>query len=264
MKSFILIITFLTTITSLAQTGTLDKRKSLFCHARNGLSLRTTARLNGEKDTLISYGDEIKLIQKSDSTFSVNGLLGSWYKVDYQGHEGFVFSAFVSPIQIKVKKGKHVYLKDYAYENLRQTDGDPNFEMEDYLEKPKSAIFGNERYQCTEGGYCDLDERLYLEGSNVQELFVVLCAYLMDYNEYTFKRSKFDFDEESKTYRYTYYKERKDFDFAKEIFISYTLNEEGSYQSMSSGFDWEGGGGTFNVYKWSDGIICAEHTYYCH
>lgn len=264
MKSLLLLITIVIAPYSFGQNGKIDKRMSLYNHARNGLVLRHSASLTSEKDTLITYGEELKLIHKSDSTFTVNGFIGAWYKVEHKGHVGFVFSAYISPIKCILKEGKNVYLKDFAFENLKQTSGDPNFEMEDWLERPRSAVFGEERYQCTEGGYCDLDERLYLKQPNVQEVFIVLSAYLMDYNDYNFNASKFIYSEEERQYKHAYSAEFADGEFSKDIYLTYTLNEDGSFKSLSSSFDWEGGGGTFSVYKWSEKMICAEHTYYCH
>lgn len=241
-----------------------QKQKKMYCHARSGLSLRSTASLSGEKDTLIKYGEEVSLITKSDSAFRVNGLNGSWLKVKYAEKVGYVFSAYLNRFLIKVKDGKHVYLKDYAFDNLRQTDGSKNFEMTDEQQEWQEAIFGNIRYQCAPGGYCDLDERLYLEDIGVQDAMVMMTAYLMDYNDYKFKRSRFSYNKETKSYHYSYYKEREAKGFGQDYYMEYSLDKDGNYTYMSVNFDWDGGGGTVNVSKWSESIVSIQHTYSCH
>ncbi|MEO9533086.1 MAG: SH3 domain-containing protein [Crocinitomicaceae bacterium] len=262
MKKTILLLLLIVSFQGFTQLE-LDKRKSLFCHAREGLSLRIAPNVTAEKDTIISYMDEVKLISIQDSIFSIKGFSGSWYQVDYQGHKGFVFSAYLSTIKIKVKTGKHIYLKDFAFENWNQTDGDKNFEMSDDQNKRIEAQFGANRYDCAPGGYCDLDENLYLTGKNVQELFILFASYLIDYNEYNFDRKKFSYEKEDEAYKYNYYKEVKN-GFDLEIFQTYRLNKDNSYKSISMGFDWEGGGGTLTVSKWTENMLRVSQTYYCH
>jgi len=245
-------------------SGISQKYKELYCHARSGLSMRSVADLNAEKDTLVRYGESVFLIKTMDSTFMVNGLKGNWLKVKYADKLGYVFSAYLNEFPIKVKEGKHVYLKDYAFENLRKTDGDKNFEMTDYLEDSKEAIFGNNRYQCTAGGYCDLDERLYLENISVQDAMVMFTAYLMDYNDYKFKRKRFSYDKEFKEYQYSFIKKAKGEGFNQDYYMAYKLDSKGDYKRMTVGFDWEGGGGTVIISKWSETIVCIEHSYSCH
>lgn len=263
MKVTLLIVFFLAFFAGFTQTKTIDKRKSYFCHARGGLTLRTAPSLSAEKDTTISYADEIKLVSKSDSTFKLNGLEGSWYQVAYNNIVGFVFSAYLSTISIKVKNNRHVYLKDFAFENLIKTSGDDNFKMSDDQSRHIKTTFGANKYECKPGGYCDLDETLYLEGTNVQEVFIIIAAYLKDYNEYNFNPKNFHFDKSEGIYRYQYNKQIPE-GFDLEIFNSYKLNIDKSYHLMSTSFEWEGGGGTLIVSKWNDSMLKINHTYYCH
>ena len=81
MKSLFLILSLFFAARALSQADPHDKRKSLFSHARNGLSLRSTASLNGTKDTLISYGDELKLIQLLEKDYY--SVFESYYEKKY-------------------------------------------------------------------------------------------------------------------------------------------------------------------------------------
>jgi hypothetical protein len=130
MKLVMFLFTLAICFWSFCQASKLDKRKSFYSHARNGLILREGPDLNSQKDRLISYADKVKLVSILDTVFNIDGLSGACYQVDYSGHQGFVFSAYLSETPMKVKNGKRVYLKDYAFENLNQTAGDESFKME--------------------------------------------------------------------------------------------------------------------------------------
>ena len=264
MKTTVLKVLFFNALFWIPFNAFSQKEKQLYCHARSGLSLRSTPSLSAEKDTLIKYGESVSLIQKTDSIFSVNGLKGSWLKVKYANKIGYVFSSYLNKFPFTVKKGKGIYLKDYAFENLKQTSGTKNFEMTDEQANWHEAIFGDNRYQCSPGGYCDLDEKLYLTGISVQDAMVMFCAYLDAYKDYKFNRSKFSYSKETKTYQYSYYKKAKPEGFGQDYYMSYKIDKKGDYIYMMVGFDWDGGGGSVIINKFTENLVCIEHTYSCH
>lgn len=263
MKLILAVIFLVGTMTSFGQKLKNLHSQNRYCHARSGLSLRVEANRKAEKDTVIPYGAEVKIISQLDSVFSINGLEGKWNEIEFAGRKGFVFSAYLSSFPVTLMSGKHTYLKDYAFDHYELTDGDKDFKMEEYLEKPKTCIFGDIRYQCTPGGYCDLDERLYLSGIGIQEALVIFASFLEAYNDYTFKRKKFSYQKEERAYTYSFYKENEG-SFNQDIYMSYVLDKNGNYTTMTTGFDWEGGGGTLSIYKWNESMVCIEHTYSCH
>lgn len=238
-------------------------QENYYSHARNGLYLREAPNKKTDNDTIIPYGSVVTIINKSDSIFHINGLLGSWAKIKFGDKIGFAFSAYLSTHSVTINNDKHNYLKDYAFDHFVLTEGNENFKMTDWLVESKVSIFGEVRYQCTEEGSCNLDERLYLPGMTIQEGLMIFSAFIKGYGDYTFKRSRFSYNKESKAYEYAYTKHHKN-SFSQNYFIAYTLNEDGSYKYMSIDFDWEGGGGTLSVYQFNDRLICVEHTYSCH
>lgn len=91
--------------TSQAQSHISKADKSRIVIATSGLNLRSAPTLNSQIIKLVRYGHEVQLKEEPISTNTdtiqvTNGtdLLGTWIKVDYRGHRGYMFSPFLAKL----------------------------------------------------------------------------------------------------------------------------------------------------------------------
>lgn len=84
--------------------------------AFSGLKLRHSPDSESKVLRIIPFGERLKLIEKQDSSFLVEWLEGGWSKVRFEGEEGYVFDAFLTPLPVPVNN----------YE-LSQNDADISF-----------------------------------------------------------------------------------------------------------------------------------------
>ena len=99
----IVLFSFLTRSTSLFKDNTLSKTS--FPHyyngetARvipsNGLNLRDLPSLNGKVVLTIPYNETVGIIDKNGSLEMISGQTANWYKVDYNGAQGWLWSGYL-------------------------------------------------------------------------------------------------------------------------------------------------------------------------
>lgn len=97
------------------------KGDELFVHAPSGLKLRATP--DGDAIVTVPFGSKLKVIQDKITKPSkiVDGLNGSWAKVDFDGKTGFIFDGYLS--FLPTPKTYHTSLLDYCRDTFtRVTD----------------------------------------------------------------------------------------------------------------------------------------------
>ncbi|MDH5718720.1 MAG: SH3 domain-containing protein [Spirochaetia bacterium] len=69
--------------------------KNMFINAENGLILRTSPSLKGEKITVIPDKMKIFVLEEKTKNINISGKEGKWTKVLYNNTEGWVFGGFL-------------------------------------------------------------------------------------------------------------------------------------------------------------------------
>lgn len=71
--------------------------ETLRVFAREGLILRDKPAITGKRLAVIPFGIEVEITKVEEATpLSVNGISGSYVKVEYRGRSGFIFNGFLS------------------------------------------------------------------------------------------------------------------------------------------------------------------------
>ncbi|MCE9598065.1 MAG: SH3 domain-containing protein [Spirochaetia bacterium] len=71
------------------------KTEIRFVAASDGLRMRATPTLNGEKITTIGNGAKVKILEEGE-IFEVDGLKSNWYKIEFAGKEGWAFGGYLT------------------------------------------------------------------------------------------------------------------------------------------------------------------------
>ena len=64
--------------------------------APSGLNLRATASPASQALILIPYGEAVEVLEKFNEAQVIGGQSGSWFRVQYKGKVGFLFSGYLS------------------------------------------------------------------------------------------------------------------------------------------------------------------------
>ncbi len=114
---------------------TFKEGEQLFVVAHSGLSLRAKPGSHQELITIIPYGEVVQIL-KPDSILlqeNINWVSGQWVPVHYDGHIGYVFDGYLSPLT----------LPSYSFEKT-QSDLDLIYPLESWVGVHLHAIGGQE------------------------------------------------------------------------------------------------------------------------
>lgn len=90
-----------------------------FANAWNGLNMRSGPSLDSTIVGKLDYGASLGIIKAQEEETVIDGLTGRWAYIGSDIGRGWVFDAFVSPVQV-FRSGQTI--KEYADENLDLTD----------------------------------------------------------------------------------------------------------------------------------------------
>ncbi|MBL8019598.1 MAG: SH3 domain-containing protein [Leptospirales bacterium] len=85
------------------------KTEVRFVAASDGLRMRSTPTLNGEKITTIGNGAKVKVLEEGD-VFEVDGLKSNWYKIEFAGKEGWAFGGYLTRPTMDVESGSEKFM----------------------------------------------------------------------------------------------------------------------------------------------------------
>ena len=77
--------------------------QQLFVVANSGLNLRATPEREAISHITIPYGELVEVLSFDQECVIIEEIewtRGSWIKVQYEGHEGYVFDGFLSPLAV--------------------------------------------------------------------------------------------------------------------------------------------------------------------
>lgn len=80
-----------------------------FVAASDGLRMRSTPNLNGEKITTIGNGAKVKVLEEGE-IFEVDGLKSNWYKIEFAGKEGWAFGGYLTRPTMDVEAGSEKFM----------------------------------------------------------------------------------------------------------------------------------------------------------
>lgn len=94
------------------------KGDELFVHAPSGLKLRATP--DGDALVTVPYGSKLKVAEDKFTKITkiVDGLVGGWAKVDFDGKTGYIFDGYLS--FLPTPKSYHTELLDYCRDNFTE------------------------------------------------------------------------------------------------------------------------------------------------
>lgn len=99
MKNIICVLIVSLTLTNLSG-NTAPEIKTKNVVAFSGLKLRIAPGLDQQVLTVIPYGEQVIVLEKTDISLSVEWLEGNWTKVEYEGTQGFIFDGFLTDFPI--------------------------------------------------------------------------------------------------------------------------------------------------------------------
>lgn len=125
----------------------------------NNLNLRAEPNSNSESLSLLPRGTELKVLEKTNETITVNGITSNWWEVEANGKTGYLFSGYVSRYPPS-KKECHSVIQ-YLTENFGElNEKNPNVKNYKKTEKPCDAIENAEA--------CGSDESFRIEPYGIE------------------------------------------------------------------------------------------------
>ena len=137
---------------------TFEEGAQLFVVAQSGLSLRAEPGSHKELITIIPYGEVVQIL-KPDSIMlkeNINWVSGQWIPVHYDGHIGYVFDGYLSPLT----------LPSYSFEKA-QSDLNLIYPLESWVGVHLHAI-GNQDTVTTD--YYDQVTQMYESGDQLTRM----------------------------------------------------------------------------------------------
>lgn len=102
LASILAVAIFWTSSISAATHPTFEEGEQLFVVAHSGLSLRAEPGSHNELITIIPYGEVVQILAPDSTQLqeSINWVSGQWIPVHYNGHVGYVFDGYLSPLTL--------------------------------------------------------------------------------------------------------------------------------------------------------------------
>jgi len=121
--------------TSATTHPTFEEGEQLFVVAQSGLSLRAEPGSHNELIKIIPYGEIVQILEPDSTmvTESINWVSGQWVPVHYDGHIGYVFDGYLSPLM----------LPSYSFEKT-QSDLDFIYPLESWVGVHLHAMGGQD------------------------------------------------------------------------------------------------------------------------
>lgn len=125
----------------------------------NNLHLRAQPNANSESLALLPRGTELKVLEKTNETLTVDGITSNWWKVEAKGKTGYLFSGYVSRYSPSKKECHSLmgYLTE-LYGELNENN--PNVKNYKKTEKPCDHIQNAEA--------CGRDETFKIEPFGIE------------------------------------------------------------------------------------------------
>lgn len=158
LASILAILILWVSVASATTHPTFEEGAQLFVVAQSGLSLRAEPGSHKELITIIPYGEVVQIL-KPDSIMlkeNINWVSGQWIPVHYDGHIGYVFDGYLSPLT----------LPSYSFEKA-QSDLNLIYPLESWVGVHLHAI-GNQDTVTTD--YYDQVTQMYESGDQLTRM----------------------------------------------------------------------------------------------
>lgn len=235
-------------------------QQTLHVFARSGLSLRSAPSLESERIHTIKNGETVTTMTEMHSIDTINGLYGNWVKVQHLDTFGYVFDAYLSDYPSVNSQMRYSNLKDYIFVNFEQISGSPRFVIENNR-YDKSAEFEGVSYKLT-GQDCNFTETLLCADLSVQEAFIIFSSLNTYFPLNSLDKKNFRRSTKNKS-GFSKYWSIDHGGFSTDHTASYTLDKNGSLNSLSIFYEYEGGSGHLKFKKSGETAVTVELSIYC-
>ena len=190
---FLSLLITLSSFNGKAQHIETSSSKELNCLAINGLTLRNSPSVKGDKISVIPYGSKLTLLKHSGNIETIGGFHGEWVQVKFQEATGYVFDAYISGYPApQLRKQGYSSCYNYLVKNFDITGGNKKFKIEkaDMEVFNEDVDFGNITYNFNNQEH-DGIETIIIKNADLEECFIVFTATTWVFRKYTLDPNKY-------------------------------------------------------------------------